>query len=487
MKRLINLHLALVLSLGLLLLLLRMLDGVIVSSVHAAHSLHPVSAPGDVLCVAPEGGAYVGCTQVFTNVQAAVDAASGGETIKVAGGVYTGVSSHYPCFREVLCIGKSLSVQGGYTITNWEVPDFQNNPTVLDAQGQGRALAAFAWNMITLTLDGLQMTNGNAQGLYGDLDSYDAGGGAWFFSVTVSMRNCQVSNSYAQVGGGIYAHGSNVTLDNATLLHNAAQYWGGGAYADKSRANLARSTFLSNTAQYGGGLFLEESDAILDANTILSNSTTHGGGVYANECANPVLSKNKIIGNAASGVGGGVALNTSDARLINNIIRDNQAGVTGSGIYLVQGSSQLAHNTIANNHGGDGSGVTVNGYYRAQYNTYYPGTAAISNTILVSQTVGITVAANNTATVAGVLWFGNQANMGGEGVIIVTHEITGDPAFVDGYHILSSSLAYNAGIDSGVYSDIDNQPRPYQVPDLGADEYWPPGAPKYIYLPVVLR
>jgi hypothetical protein len=43
------------------------------------------------------------------------------------------------------------------------------------------------------------------------------------------------------------------------------------------------------------------------------------------------------------------------------------------------------------------------------------------------------------------------------------------------------------GIDAGVTTDIDGLLRPYQLPDIGADEYWPPGALKFIYLPIVLK
>ena len=42
-------------------------------------------------------------------------------------------------------------------------------------------------------------------------------------------------------------------------------------------------------------------------------------------------------------------------------------------------------------------------------------------------------------------------------------------------------------LDAGGKTDIDLDPRPYLTPDLGADEYWPPGALKYIYLPLVVR
>jgi hypothetical protein len=44
-----------------------------------------------------------------------------------------------------------------------------------------------------------------------------------------------------------------------------------------------------------------------------------------------------------------------------------------------------------------------------------------------------------------------------------------------------------AGVDAGMWTDVDGQPRPYQAPDLGADKYWPPGVLKYFYLPLALR
>lgn len=168
--------------------------------------------------------------------------------------------------------------------------------------------------------------------------------------------------------------------------------------------------------------------------------------------------------------------------LVNNVIADNQAGRTGSGLYT-SGHHQLLHTTllhttIARNHGGDGSGIYLN-----------RGNVALTNTILVSHTVGITVAAGNTATLNGVLWYGNAAaNTGGAGAITVTNAIIGDPVFMpDGYHIAAGSAAFNTGVDSGVRMDIDHHPRPYQIPDLGADEYWPPGTLKYIYLPLMLH
>jgi hypothetical protein len=74
----------------------------------AANPTQLTMGTGDVYCVALEGGGpYPGCDQVFTDVQSAVDAASGGEIIKTAAGVYTGIQSRpvpfgYPFQRPVV-------------------------------------------------------------------------------------------------------------------------------------------------------------------------------------------------------------------------------------------------------------------------------------------------------------------------------------------------------------------------------------------------
>jgi hypothetical protein len=111
----------------------------------------------------------------------------------------------------------------------------------------------------------------------------------------------------------------------------------------------------------------------------------------------------------------------------------------------------------------------------------------MTNTVLVSQAVGVTVSAGSVATVDGILWFGNGTNTSGAGSIPVSNPFTGDPAFAaDGYHLTVGSAAIDQGVNAGVTTDMDGQPR-LGVPDLGADEYWAPGFPKYIYLPLIMR
>src|SRR5512147_1823839 len=109
----------------------------------------PAAAPGDTYCVAVISTTYPGCTRVFTNVQSAVDAGSGLETIKVAQGTYNTLNSRpvppgyvglSGSINQVLYITKTVFIQGGYTTTNWTTPDPVAHPTTLDARSLGRVV-----------------------------------------------------------------------------------------------------------------------------------------------------------------------------------------------------------------------------------------------------------------------------------------------------------------------------------------------------------
>jgi hypothetical protein len=164
--------------------------------------------------------------------------------------------------------------------------------------------------------------------------------------------------------------------------------------------------------------------------------------------------------------------------LINNVVVDNAASSGGAGIYVQNGSPQLWQTTIARNGGAEGSGlfVTENGIAGSD--------VVLTNTILVSQAVGLIVTSGptNTAMLRGVLWFGNGAQHSGAGLVSVTSPITANPLFqADGYHLSAGSPAIDAGIASGIANDIDGDLR-RALPDLGADEFW-----RRLLLPTVIR
>jgi hypothetical protein len=148
----------------------------------------------------------------------------------------------------------------------------------------------------------------------------------------------------------------------------------------------------------------------------------------------------------------------------------------GSGLYL-QAPALLLHTTLARNTGGDGSGITV-----------ISSTVQLTNTILVSHTVGINLDGSSTAILEATLWgynaWANAADWAGAGTIMTgTRNIRAVPLFINpeamDYHLSAASPAIDQGVSTWVDSDIDNQPRPNPstgLPDLGADEYWLPVA-----------
>jgi hypothetical protein len=318
------------------------------------------------------------------------------------------------------------------------------------------------------------------------------GGGLQLYYSPATLSGNTVSANWARRGGGLYLYYSPATLSGNTVSANSDSYFGGGGglLLMSSDATLSGNTIMSNTTEdNGGGLHLDSSNATLNGNLVISNTSNNGdgGGLFLRASA-ATLNRNIVAANIAiAGSGGGLCLmGEGNATLVNNLVADNQANSLGSGLYIASSSPRLLHTTIARNTGGDGSGVYID----------LGVTVVMTNTILVSQTVGITVAANSTATLIGTLWgsgaWANGTNWSGDGVIVTgTVNVFGDPGLVDpdagDYHIGSGSAAIDAGVNAGVRMDIDNQPRPYQAPDLGADEYWPPGVLKYFYLPIVLK
>lgn len=85
----------------------------------------------------------------------------------------------------------------------------------------------------------------------------------------------------------------------------------------------------------------------------------------------------------------------------------------------------------------------------------------------------------------GLLWSGGPNLREGTGTYTISNSMAGAPAFTtDGYHLTKASSAIDHGVNSGISSDIDGNPRPWgPAYNLGAAEY-----PRYrAFLPLVQR
>ncbi|MBN1890036.1 MAG: DUF11 domain-containing protein [Thermoflexales bacterium] len=369
-------------------------------------------------------------------LQDAVDAAEAGDLVKVAGGTCVGLNTRGG-LRQVLYLDKQVTIRGGYA-NDWMSYDPEANPTTLDAQNGGRAL--YVTGAISPTLEGLRFTGGNA-GSLGGASWTGSGGGACVRTAAPTFSNTHFLNNAATRGAGLFLESSGALIQASHFYSNTASLRGGGVYAYQSAATFNHNHLYANTAtSTGGGVYLFRSNAAFNANLITANSSDQGGGIYLDEAANPCFTNTVIAGNRANSMAGAV--------------------------YALASSPKLWHTTVAGNVYTNGVGI---------YATDYSGTyssVAMTNTILVSQSVGIQVNTGSAATLNGVLWF-NNASGNTAGPVTVQNATEGNPAFdLDGYHITAASQAVNRGVASGVDVDIDGDARPlHGSHDLGADEY----------------
>ena len=103
-----------------------------------------------------------GCGSVGTpcqTIQYAVDEAQPGEEVLVAEGWYDDGQNFYGGTDQVVYISKTLELRGGYTYTNWAMSDPDQYRTVIDAEGDGRAV--MITGPITVTIEGFEIINGD--------------------------------------------------------------------------------------------------------------------------------------------------------------------------------------------------------------------------------------------------------------------------------------------------------------------------------------
>ena len=287
-------------------------------------------------------------------------------------------------------------------------------------------------------------------------------------------------------GGGLYIFFSDALLEGNLVRYNIASRGeegisGGVHFCTCPDVTLKNNTIFSNTANthgngYGGGVSFCKTTASLDSNAIISNTATFstaldvrgwGGGVWTGDRASLSFSNDLIAGNHAKTQGGGLWLgveripaNPEDRPVIH-----------------------LQHVTIADNRGD---------YY--EHGVYVTNTVAfLTNTIIAGHAdFGIYVATGGEATLEATLWYSNSIDHTyGNNTRIGDRNFYGDPAFADpgewDYHIGEGSAALDRGVVTGVRGDMDGERRPWLIPDLGADEYWPPDVGIRAYLPLVLR
>jgi hypothetical protein len=291
----------------------------------ASLMLCPPELQADTHYVSPTGGnisPYTNWTTAAKNIQDAIDASAGGDTVLVTNGVYaTGGRVVYGAITNRVAVTKLITLQ---SVNGPSVTVIRGYPF----PGDGAIRCVYLTNGAVLS--GFTLTNGATRtSVNSDSILEQSGGGVWCASVGAFVTNCLLAgNSASFVGGGTY-YG---TLNNCTFTRNSAYSGGGGAYY----GTLNNCTLTGNSASSGGGAYYGTlNNCTLTGNsasssgggayngalnncTLTGNSATYGGGAY-----NGALNNCTLTGNSASYQGGGVTFGT----LNNCILYYNTAGI----------------------------------------------------------------------------------------------------------------------------------------------------------------
>jgi len=178
----------------------------------------------------PVPNAYPTCDQSVINVpadypsiQTAIDAASIGDTVKVAAGTYN----------------EDVSLKSGICLEGAGV-----DQTIISKSGaSGISGNGVSYVIIeNLTVE----DSGCAPGLCGGGGD---GGGVWLSgSNNITLQSCRLTGNTAVNGGGMYLSASTVTMDHCLIDDNTAHNAGGGIIADAdSTVALTDVTVANNT------------------------------------------------------------------------------------------------------------------------------------------------------------------------------------------------------------------------------------------------
>lgn len=257
-------------------------------------------------------GATINVPADQPTIQAAVNAASSGDVIRLADGTYSG-----PGNIDVDPGGKDLLIQASGGASNCSI----------DCQDSSRAFYIHSGETSAFQIDGIRFINGN---------HYDGGGAIY---VTTSshpvISNCEFINCYAQYyGGAIYVRSSsNPSITHCYFQGNTSTYGGGICTGSSSAVSISSCLFSTNTAAQGGGIRTNGNQPVTVTGCTFTNNiaTSRGGGVCVTNNPDYQVISCVFTGNSAEFGGGINAEYATGFTMTDCQFTGNQATVYGAG------------------------------------------------------------------------------------------------------------------------------------------------------------
>jgi len=407
----------------------------------------------------------------FRTITAALGAVDPGGIVHIAAGTYdTALGEVFSIF-----ILQDLTLEGADATT-----------TIIDAGGAGTAVVI--GNNCTVDIRNVTLQNATTLLLVSNPSSFGTisdnifTGSTWGIQLTNNLTDFTIDNNLiTNCTDGIYFTRGKATVTHNILTGNNVNGINCSMMGGTGTIDIIDNTITNNVVGIYSVLMMAGSLTVtITGNTISGNTAV---GIHSNFSLATVttITDNIITGNGFSGVFRAAGIRDENpSNIMRNTITGNWEGIITErnttianniiasnnrhGINYFSGPVTILHNTIV----GNGSAGTYDGIHRSN------GGSTITNNIIASNTgYGIYVGgpcANNYNDV----WGNGVSDY--FGVTAGADSISEDPLFVGGgdYHILLSSPCVDAGIDAGVYDDIDGDSRPLDDGfDIGADEIHP--------------
>ena len=250
-------------------------------------------------------------------IQAAIDIATDGDTVKVSPGRY---------LENLLIDRKSITLCSANPEDAAVV-----SATVIDGQNKSACIIVRNIAGEPCVVSGFTVTNG------GSSENTTERGGVFCENSKLSLRSNVITGNSGGAGGGVSCRGSDVLLKSCLLVGNKA-YTGGALYADAGSACTISSCGIigNECAALGAGILsASRSIEVLDTQIIgnlgivPSGGITQGGGITVRPAPGlgraMIFCRNCEISENWAAPGGGILLNGSDAiiencRFVGNIV-----------------------------------------------------------------------------------------------------------------------------------------------------------------------
>ena len=180
-------------------------------------------------------------------------------------------------------------------------------------------------------------------------NSSTGGGAAFCYQGSPTLTRCTFSGNTAELGGGIYCAGDDASLVDCTFFSNQADISAGAIYFSAwSSATVTDCAFLHNTsARHGGAVRIEQhSSPTFTGVTFTRNVSVWSGGAVMCEDGSPSFDHVEFRTNTAGGAGGGMRCALSASVALTNVTFYDNVGATGSGLYCGDSSSATLTNCI---------------------------------------------------------------------------------------------------------------------------------------------